>query len=108
MKGTEKQIKWAEDIMNTAKMHLENMICCLNEEEEKTNKDMYRDAKQAAMITLDWVKKLEAQTDDASVIINHRSMMAKSSLNARINRVIIKIATSKHSMEMLDVSCLYF
>lgn len=87
MKGTEKQIKWAEDIIAGARDILAQMISQNEERAAAFGAAMY------AARAEQW-KKLSAQVeaaiakcDDAAIIINKRSMFGVDGLRKWANRM---------------------
>lgn len=80
MNGTEKQVKWAEDIIETARQNIKNMADYTKKFGSGTNGNGF---KYEAVDVAEVEKSLEAiisQTDDAAVIIEKRQMLSADTL----------------------------
>ena len=89
MKGTEKQIKWAEDIIAGARRNIENNIKLQEEYAQQfpTAAKMYMDMADQWRRLSAQVEAAIAKCDDAAIIINKRSLFSFDSLRKWVDRV---------------------
>lgn len=100
MKGTEKQIAWALDIMNNARENVEANI----ERNEQMHKEYdqhpaYAANVQAYKIMRAVLAAIFAAHDDAEYIINHRAIL--TNFGATVDRWSELIRTGKKTAEQI-------
>lgn len=89
MKGTEKQIKWAEDTkanaLGTCEANIERMEKTID---NQTGRTIFPDEIEAYKVQLAILQAFFAKVDDAAVIISKRDLIHP----ARINNVALQFA----------------
>lgn len=110
MYGTEKQIKYAEEIIFRAYEHVNAMIEHFEEEKETCSgkwDEMYNDVVVAAEHVKDWIDNCVNRVDDAWMWIKMKNMFSVPELNRKINKYIRIISTKRNSMEMIEIDVYY-
>ena len=80
MKGTGKQIKWAEDIMATAKKNLELMFHDAERLGSVSGVHGWKYAAEDVKAVSAQLEMIAARIDDAGMIINKRNMFERQAL----------------------------
>lgn len=95
MKGTEKQITWAEDIKATAINHCDNRI---NWEIEYRGSNETEDAILYRIYRAALTKAFEA-LDDAAKIIDKRNLYTTSTVDANVRQIKNLVAAGRMTIE---------
>lgn len=80
MKGSEKQVKWAEDIKAQAINNCKAII------EHNNEIGMFADENELYEIMIEAIEGIFAKADDAATIINKRSLFFADTINANVQR----------------------
>lgn len=102
MKGTEKQIAWAQDIRSHAIVDIESNIN-LNAEryEEFDHHPMYAANIASYKIMRAVIEGIYEAHDDAEYIINHRTILSPSGYTVHVNRWAEMIRSGKKTAEQI-------
>jgi hypothetical protein len=102
MKGTEKQIAWAQDIRSQAIENIESNIK-LNAEryEEFDHHPMYAANVESYKIMRAVIEGIYEAHDDAEYIINHRTILSPSGYTVHVNRWAEMILSGKKTVEQI-------
>ena len=102
LSGSDKQVKWANDIRENIKNSIDFNIRSASEHYERTNitssmikRDLYRDAKKE-------LKPILSKTDKASEIISMRDRLDPGKLNSTIERMSQNMATQVRNGYIYD------
>lgn len=98
MKGTDKQIKWAEDI----KAHAINN--CKAQIEANNKIGMFSDENELYEIMILAIESIFAKVNDASVIINKREMFDSRTIDNNIRQALTLIRNGKMTVEQFAKS----
>lgn len=93
MKGTEKQIKWAEDIKRETIANINNAI--------KANNEIGMFDAETELLTI-MVKAVEIafnKIDDAAIIINRRHLFSIDTIQANIRKALAMINAGKLTVD---------
>lgn len=91
MYGTEKQIKWAEDIIFGAYTHIDSIIEHFKKAKETEGEkwvEINNDVIVAAEQVREWIDDCVNRVDDAYKWISVKDMFSVAELNAKINKRI--------------------
>ena len=87
MKGTEKQITWAQDIIKTSLEHAENNSKLnMDRYEEYDHHPMYLANAEAYKLMTAVLKAIFAAHDDAAWIIEHRTRIGNQAISQQADR----------------------
>lgn len=86
MKGTEKQIKWAEDIIRDARETIRRNIELIKALQEKHGYDVRQDELEAYEKCSESLEKVFASTEEAGAIIEMRNRISGRAINEMVNR----------------------
>ena len=101
MKGTEKQIKWAEDIMYDALDTCDKNIKLNGERYEATGLDMYKMQATLYKIAKATFEKAFAGIEDASEIIDKRYKYNGKTANEYVTRMREQIIKGRITLEQI-------
>ena len=93
MKGTEKQIKWAEDIKAQAISHCRACIAA------NTEAGLFAAETELYEIMAEGIEACFARVDDAAIIIDKRDRFAPSSIDAYIRQAKTLIRQGRLTVE---------
>ena len=102
MKGTEKQIAWAQDIKRQALENIESNITLNAARYEEFDKlPMYAANVEVYKIMAAVIEGIFAAHDDAEYIINHHSMLSPSGYTVHVDRWAEMIRSGKKTVEQI-------
>lgn len=110
MYGTEKQIKWAEDIILKAYDHVDSIIAAYTERRDTEGErryEMNNDIVLGADKVREWINNCVNDVDDAYKWIKARDMFSVPKLNNMINKYARSHCNYRKGMECLQLDLYY-
>ena len=101
MKGTEKQIKWAEDIMHDVLDTCEKNIKINSERHEQTGLDMFKAQAVLYKIVKATFEKAFAGIEDAGAFIDMRHRYSGETANRFVARMMEQINKGRITIEQI-------
>lgn len=99
MKGTEKQIKWAEDIIREARETINCNVKNIKEQQEKYNCKWRQDEIEAFEMCGKSLEEMLSKTNDASQIINMRAKLSSRSIIEMVHEYCFVMKNRKQKEE---------
>lgn len=88
LKGTGKQVAWAEDIMNIARETVNSNIKAIKEQQEKYNGQFRKDELEAYERVGQQLEAMFSKVTEASQIINMRSRLTGAFINEMVQEYV--------------------
>lgn len=110
MYGTEKQIKYAEDIIFGAYEHINSLIDHFKKENEGASEKrivMNNDVICAAEHVKEWIDDCVSRVDDAYKWISVKDMFSVPQLNRKINKYVRILTKKRNGMESIELDVYY-
>lgn len=90
LKGSEKQIAWAEDIIGEARRTVENNIALIKGIQEQHNLKVRQDELEAYELCGKQLEEMLANIDSASKIIDMRDQLSSANINKMVSEYCMR------------------
>lgn len=110
MYGTEKQIKYAEDIIFRAYEHVDSLIAHFEKDNEGASEKrivMNNDVICAAEHVREWIDDCVSKVDDAYKWIAMKDIFSVPQLNQKINKYVRILTKKRNGMESIELDVYY-
>lgn len=97
LKGTEKQVAWAEDIIRVARETVNSNIQTIKEQQEKYNAEFRKNELDGYTACGKSLEAMLSKVEDASQIISMREKLSSRSINEMVNEYVRMVQIRKHN-----------